>query len=133
MKRIVFFVMVALLVTAALTAQSYTVQSVTGRVQREAGSNRVDIVTGEVLSANTVIHTGIGAGMVLINGEDTFNIPSAQNGKSVVDLVSASAGMRISGNVAQTDTNVANRTTGLVLTNTARAADAAADDDIAAE
>ena len=138
MKRIVFLLLITLVFTALLSAQqgaaTYTVQSVTGRVQREAeANNRIDIAVGDVLSADTIIHTGIGASLVLRDGERTINIPAAQNGRRLADLLAGATGVRISGNVVQVDTGSVSRTTGQVSTASARASDAAEDDDIAAE
>ncbi|MDR2542708.1 MAG: hypothetical protein LBC80_04570 [Treponema sp.] len=137
MKKLGFFLAIVLTMAGSVFAQSssqtsFTVQSVTGRVQREAGNGRVDIVAGDVLAANTIIHTGIGANMVLRDGERTFTIPAAQNGRMVSDLIAASSSMRISGNVTTVDTGAeSRRTTGHVATGSARASDAAADNDIA--
>ena len=128
MKRICFFVVIALAVTAAVFAQDYTVQSVTGRVQREAGSNRVNIAVGDVLTAQMVIYTGIGASLVLRDKDNTFTIPGGQNGRRVADLIASGSGVRIGGNVTQTDTGAANRNVGQVSTAAARASDAAVDD-----
>ena len=133
MKKIALGLLIALALASALNAQNYTVQSVSGRVQREAGSRKIDVAAGDVLSADTLIHTGIGASLVLREGEKTFSIPAAQNGKMVRDLVTAGAGVRISGNVTRINTGAAARTTAQVSTASARASDAAADDDIAAE
>jgi hypothetical protein len=131
MKRIIFLMVIALAVTVSVAAQSYTVQSVSGRVQREAGNNRIDIVVGDVLPSSTVIHTGIGSSMVLTEGERTYNVLAAQNGR-VADLVTRSSNIRVSGNVTVVDTSTGRRT-GQISTASARASDAAADDDIAAE
>jgi hypothetical protein len=134
MKRIVFLLVIALAMAGSVFAQGgFTVQSVTGRVQREAGNNRVDVVVGDVLSANTVVHTGIGASLVLREGARTFTVPAAQNGKMISDLITAGSSVRISGNVTTVDTAAVSRTTGQVATASARASDVAADDDIAAE
>jgi len=136
MKKAVFVIVIALAVTSAVfaqNAQSYTVQSVAGRVQMEAGNNRVEVAVGDVLSADTVIHTGIGASLVLISGDRTVSVPAAQNGKKIADLVTSGSGIRISGNVAVIDTGAVNRNVGQVSTASARASDAAADLDIAAE
>ena len=132
MKKIVILIAMLSLVAVAAFAQSYTVQTVTGRVQREAGTGRVDVKAGETLSADTVIHTGIGASLVLKSGEKTYTVSAARSGK-VAELSTASSGLRISGNVSRTDTGAAARTTTQVSTASARASDAAAEDDIAAE
>ena len=132
MKRILLLVAMACFMTVALFAQSYTVQTVSGRVQREAGSNRVELKAGETLSADTVIHTGVGASIVLKSGERTFTVQQARSGK-VSELTAAASGIRIGGNVARTDTSTISRTTAQIGTASARASEAAAEDDIAAE
>jgi hypothetical protein len=132
MKKSMLLVVLTCAMTAAVFAQSYTVQSVTGRVQQERGGNRVDVAAGDTLSAETVIHTGIGASLVLKEGERTLTVTAAKSGK-VSGLASAATGVRITGNVARTDTAAVTRTTGQVGTASARASDAASDEDIAAE
>ena len=138
MKKIVLALLAGMAITATVSAQSYTVQSVTGRVQREvsqqaAGNSRIDIAVGDVLSADTVIHTGIGAALVVRVGERTVHIPAAQNGARLSELAANSTGVRISGNVTQVDTGAVSRTTTQIGTASARASDAAEDDDIPAE
>ncbi|MCL2044467.1 MAG: hypothetical protein FWG89_10045 [Treponema sp.] len=133
MKKIAFVMLIALAVTATISAQTYTVQSVTGRVQREAGNSRIDIAVGDVLSADTVIHTGIGAALVLHDGERTVTIPAAQNGKRLAELVTSGSGIRIGGNVVQVDTGAAGNIRGHTQTASTRSAEAAEDDDITAE
>ena len=133
MKKIVFLVILAGVITAFAFSDSFTVQSVTGRVERESGSQRIAVKAGDTLDSETVIHTSVGASVVLKDsGDKTVTVPAARNGK-VAELTKASAGVRIGGNVARTDTGVANRTTAQVGTASARASDAAAGEDIAAE
>jgi hypothetical protein len=132
MKKIVFLAVMAFAMTAAVFAQNYTVQSVTGRVQREQGSGKADVKAGDILTAETVIHTGVGASLVLKDGEKRLTVPAARSGK-VAELASATSGVRIGGNVSKTDTAAVSRTTGQVSTASARASDAAQDEDIAAE
>jgi len=131
MKRLTVL-MVMMFATVCVFAQSYTVQSVTGRVQYDKGGSRVDVKVADTLTAETVIYTGIGASIVLKEGEKTFTIPAARNGK-VAELASLSSGVRISGKVAKTDTTAVSRTTAQVSTASARSSDAAQDGDIAAE
>ena len=133
MRKVFFMLVIVLAVTAALSAQSYTVQSVTGRVQREAGNSRVDVAVGDVLSGDTIIHTGIGASLSLKEGERTLTIPAGQNGRRVADLVASGSGIRIGGNVALANSGAVNRTTGQVSTASARASDAAEEENVAAE
>ena len=131
MKKIVFFGFLICAITVCVFAQNYTVQSVSGRVQRESGSSRVDVKAGDTLTAQTVIITGAGASLVLKEGTRTFTVPAAKNG-TVAELVTA-AGIRIGGNIVRTDTEAVTRTTGQTSTASARASEAAQDEDIAAE
>jgi hypothetical protein len=131
MKKTLFFTFLAC-VAAFSFAQSYTVQSVTGRVQREANGTRVDVSVGETLTAETVIHTGIGAALTLSESGRALTVPAARSGK-VAELSTAAAGVRISGYVTQVNTGAVSRTTGQVSTASARASEAARDEDIAAE
>jgi hypothetical protein len=132
MKKIVFLTVMVCAMTAVAFAQSYTVQSVTGWVQQEKSSNRVDVKAGDTLTAVTIIHTGIGASLVLKEGDKTFTVTSARSGK-VAELTAVASGVRISGTVAKTDTGEVSRTTAQASTASARASDAAGDGDIAAE
>jgi len=132
MKKVLVLALMVCMFAGSVLAQSFTVQSVTGRVQREAGSGRVDISAGDVLTSDTIVHTSVGASLVLREGERSFTIPAARNGR-VGDLAVAGAGTRISGNVSRVETGAVARTAAQVATASARAADAAADDDIAAE
>ena len=131
MKRIAAFWAMFCAMAVGAFAQNYTVQSVSGRVQKESGNNRVDVQVGETLNGQMIIHTGVGASLVLKEGEKTFTVPAAKNGK-VAELATA-AGVRIGGNVARTDTGAVSRTTGQTSTASARASDAAQDENIAAE
>jgi hypothetical protein len=132
MKKLLWCAIFVCAVTVFSFAQDYTVQSVSGRVQREANGARVDVRAGDALTAETVIHTGIGASLILSEGGRTLTIPAARDG-TVAQLSSATTGVRISGNVSRVDTGAVSRTTGQVSTASARASDAAQDEDIAAE
>ena len=132
MKRILFFTVLMAALTVCAFAQSYTVQSVTGRVQQDKGSSKIEVKAGETLSGDTVIYTGIGASIVLKEGDKTYTIKAGRNGK-VSELAASSSSAKISGNVATTNTDEVNRTKAQVSTASARASDAAADADIAAE
>ena len=132
MKKIVFWAVLMIAAAVCVFAQSYTVQSVSGRVQREAGNNRVDVNTGDTLTADTVIHTGVGATLTLKEGDKNYTVPGARSGK-VKELATTSSTVRIGGNIATTDTGAVARTTGQTSTASARASEAAAEDDIAAE
>ena len=138
MKKATFFVIFICLAAVLTFAESYTVQNVTGRVEREIGGNgaaaaRAIIKTGEMLDGETVIYTGIGSSIVLKDkGEKTTAVPAARNGK-VSDLVKAATGVRISSNIARTDTSAVGRSNAQIGTASARASEAAGDWNIAAE
>ena len=132
MKRIMFFAIILCVAAGFAFGQSYTVQSVTGRVEKDSGGQRVAVKTGDSLDAAAVIYTGIGASLVLAQGEKTYTVPAARNGK-VTDLAAASSGVRIGGNVARVETGAVNRTTAQIGTASARASDAARNEDFAAE
>ena len=128
-KRVVVFLVLMGFVGGFGFAQNFTVEGVTGRVQRDG---RVEVRTGDVLSADTVVQTGIGASLLLNDGDRSFTIPAARNGR-VGELANAASGARIGGNVAHVDTGALARTAGQVSTASARASDAAGDFDIAEE
>ena len=131
MKKIGFVVALVCILAAFAFAESFTVQNVTGRVERESGSQKVAVKAGDTLDGETVIYTGVGASVVLKDsGDKTFTVPAARNGK-VAELTKA--GVRIGGTVSRTDTGAVSRTTAQVGTASARASDAAGDDDIASE
>lgn len=133
MKKIVVLVFLVCVLAGFAFAQNYTVQSVTGRVERDSGNQRVTVNPGETLNGETIIHTGIGASVVLKDeGGKTFTVAAAQNGK-IADLAKAAAGVRIGGNVSRTDTDAVGRTTAQVGTASARASDQAAEEEIANE
>ena len=132
MKKIVLFAIFVCAVAVFASAQSYTVQSVSGRVQQEVNGIRVDVKVGDILTAGTIIHTGIGASLTVTDGSRTLTVPAAKSG-TVAELAVAASGVTPGGNVAQVDTSAVSRTTGQVATASARASDAAQEEDIAAE
>lgn len=131
MKKLIVFLMLAcLLTTFAFTAERFTVQSVKGTVEKVSGGA---IKAGDALDGQTVIRTGVGASVVLMDADGkSITVPAARNGK-VSDLAKAAVGVRIGGNVVRTDTDAVSRTTGQVGTASARASDQAGGEDIAAE
>ena len=134
MKRAIMVLVIALAVTATVSAQNFIVQSVSGRVQRESGISKVDVTVGDNLSGNTVLHTGLGSSLVLKEGDKTFSVAAGQSGKRVSELVNIGSGIRIGGNVTnQASTGRQSRVTGQTSTAAARASDVAADDDVSAE
>jgi len=132
MKKSFLVLAIVFVVTGSVFAQSYTVQTVTGRVQREDGAGRVDVKVNDTLSADTVIYTGVGASLVLKDGDKTFTVPAVRSGK-VAELIASASGVTIGGNVATTDTGKVSRNTAQLPTASARAADANGNEDIASE
>ena len=132
MKRIIILAVCLCVLTGFVFAQNYVVESVSGRVQRVEGNNRVNLAVGDTVTADTVINTGVGASIVLKSGNNTFSISSSRNGK-VSELISSNSRVRIRGNVSRTDTEAVSSNRTQVTTASARASDAADGDDVAAE
>jgi hypothetical protein len=133
MKKMLLVLIVFMAISGAVFGQSFTVQSVSGRVERETGGGKWEVVkAGDTLTGEAVIRSGIGARLVLVSGEQTFSVGAVQTGQ-LAALAGNAGSIRIEGRVAQTDTGEVSRTTGRVSTASARAGDAAAEEDIAAE
>jgi len=131
MKKTIFLLVLLLAMAVCAFTQTYTVQTVTGRVQQEKGGSRIDVKIGDTITAETVVYTGVGASLVIKEGDKTFTISAAKSGK--VSELATAGGVKISGNIAKTDTTTVNRTTAQASTASARASEAAAGNDIAAE
>jgi hypothetical protein len=131
MKKVLLVLIIVTAVIGAAFGESFTVQSVSGRAERETGGGWEVLKAGDALAGGTVIRTGIGARLTLASGGRTFSVGAVQTG-SVASLA-GNAGIRIDGKVTQTDTGAVSRTTGRISTASARAGDAAAEEDIAAE
>lgn len=133
MKKMLVVLILMAAAGGAVFGQSFTVQSVSGRVERETGGGVWETVkAGDALSAKTVIRTGIGALLTLVSEGRSFSVGAVQTGE-LASLTGNAAGIRISGRVTQTDTGAVSRNTGRISTASARASDAAAEEDIAAE
>jgi hypothetical protein len=133
MKKVLLVLIIFMAVGGTAFGQSFAVQSVSGRVERETGSGKWEAIkAGEALSGETVIRTGIGAALVLASGERSFSVGAVQTGR-LTTLAGSGNGIRIDGRVVQTNTGAMSRTTGRISTASARAGDATAEEDIAAE
>jgi len=127
MKRIVLVLVIAFAFTMAVSAQTYTVQEITGRVERSAGGSRWEpLNVGDTLLEDTVIRTVIGANLTVRIGDELFSIGAMKNGK-LIDLLHGDAVIQIQGRVSQIDTEAGERITTRVTTASARASDAAGD------
>jgi len=131
MKKTIVLLVLLLAMTVCAFAQNYTVQTVTGRVQQEKSGSRIDVKVGDTITAETIVYTGVGASLVIKEDDKTFTISAAKSGK--VSELAFAGGVKISGNIAKTDTAAVNRTTAQASTASARASEAAAGADIAAE
>ena len=130
MKKIVLVVVIALVTAGAAFAQSYTVQEVGGRVEREIGGGKWEAVkAGDSLRAETVIRTFMGASLKVKSGEQVLAVGAMKTGK-LGELAGSAGVVQITGKVSQTDTGVASRSTGRVSTASARASEAAAGNEI---
>ena len=131
MKKLILVALIVFAVTMAVSAQTYTVQELTGRVEREVGTNKWEPVkVGDALKGDTVIRTVIGANLTVTTGSDVLAVGPMKNGK-LSDLVGSASVIQIQGKVAETNTAV-NRNT-RVSTASARASSAAAEIEVEEE
>jgi phage-related baseplate assembly protein len=94
-------------------ADNYTVQSVSGKVEREVSANKWEAVTaGMTLSPSTVVDLGLQAMLILSDGEETVTIKPRQKGTIETLLNNASSlssGVRMT---AETGTGIIRNSTG---------------------
>jgi hypothetical protein len=131
MKKMLVFLCLGLAVGGMAFADGYTVQSVTGKVEREVSPGKWEAVKdGAVLSASAVINTGLNSSLVLMDGGKTVTIRAMQKG-AVEALVRSNtvAGVRIGGTVSGSNTAESVRGTSNISTASTRASDAAEDFD----
>jgi hypothetical protein len=122
MKRLILMVILVCSAAAFVFAENFTVVSVTGRVEKDSGNQRVEVRVNEVLDGDIIIHTGVGASVVLRNESGRSITVSAERNGSVAELTStATPSIRPAGTINRTDTSAANRTTTQVGTASARA------------
>jgi len=125
MKKLVFLVILVCAALALTFAENFSVVSITGRVEKESGNQRIEIKVGEILDGDVIIHTGVGASVILMdeNGKST-TVSAAKNG-SIAELTRAPApAVRVGGTISRTDTGAVSRTTAQVGTASARASTA---------
>jgi hypothetical protein len=122
-KNLVLILLVAFAVAGtAFALENYTVQKVSGKVEREKNGVWEAVKTGDIVTGETVLRTAIGASVTLVTGGTTSVIGPAKNG-TVTALIRGR--IQIGGQVSKTDTEESERTTGRVGTASARASDAA--------
>jgi hypothetical protein len=74
-------VLILMAAGGAVFGQSFTVQNVSGRVERETGGGWEAVKAGDTLTGETVIRTGIGAHLTLVSGGRTFSVRAVQAGR----------------------------------------------------
>jgi len=83
MKKIFLFFILACLAAGIVLAQDFTVFTAEGRVQKGTGYEKEEIVSGEILSGDTIVSISAGAVLVLKEGERTFTIKPGYIGRIV--------------------------------------------------
>jgi hypothetical protein len=129
MKKLLVLAVLGFVLCAGIGAQErFTVQSVTGNVEREVSSGAWEAVrTGEVLAAETVIRTRLNSSLIITLGGRSSTIGAMQRG-ALRDLAGTrTGGIRVEGTVAETDTTRRAASGGSSSTAAARASDAAAE------
>jgi len=121
MKRLILMTILVCAAAAFVFAENFTVVSVTGRVEKEAGNQRIAVGVNEVLDGSVVIHTAADASVVLRDESGRSVTVAAGRDGSVTDLTRATPGVRVAGTISRTDTSAASRTTTQVGTASARA------------
>jgi hypothetical protein len=113
---------------AAFGLESYIVQTVTGQVEREAaGGALVAVKPGDLLTGETVLHTGAASSVIIKAGETTYTIGAFKT-ESIAALTAR--GIRIGGAVSQTNTDAVDRSTKRQATASARAGNAVEEEDL---
>jgi hypothetical protein len=120
MKRLILMVILVCSAAAFVFAENFTVVSVTGRVEKESGNQRVAVRVNEVLDGNVVIHTAADASVVLRDESGRSITVAASRDGSVAELTRATPSIRQGGTINRTDTSAAGRTTSQVGTASAR-------------
>jgi hypothetical protein len=94
MKRPVLAAIVFVLASNFLfAADNYTVQSVSGKVEREVAPHKWEaVVAGMILSPSTVVDLGLQAMLILSDGEQTVTIRPRQKG-TIETLVNSGSGL----------------------------------------
>jgi hypothetical protein len=110
-------------------ADTYTVQSVAGKVEREVSPGRWEAITaGMTLSGATVVNTGINSVLVLKTGSQSVTVPAMKKGPlETLATAGGSAGIRIGGRVSGSNTSVSARGTVSTSTASTRASEAVSD------
>jgi hypothetical protein len=133
MKKMILVFLFVLSTAVTSFAQNFTVQEVSGRVERNSGSNIWETIkAGDILREDTIIRTGIGAYITVKTGEQVMRVDSSKTGK-ISDLAVGRSSIQIQGRVSETDTSAVSRNSRRIAVASARASDAAEDAEIVEE
>jgi len=130
MKRIIFVFLFAVLTAIVSFAQDYTVQEVSGRVEKDLGNGNWAVVKpGEILRRETIIRTGIDAFVTVKAGEQSLRVDSSKTGK-ITEIAGNRGAIQIQGKVAEADTSAVRRKTIRIYSSAARANTAEEDEEV---
>jgi hypothetical protein len=121
MKRIIFLIVIALVLTMAVSAQ-YVVEEVRG-AQQAVGAGWENLRVGQTISADTVVRTQLGS-LTVKSGDLVLTIGAREQG-ILSDLLVKSLSA-IVGSVSEADAEAIRSGTSRLVTASARASDAAA-------
>jgi hypothetical protein len=134
MKKLILAVLILGFISGlAFAADSFTVDSVRGRVEKEVSPGKWEAVTpGSTVFSNTVLNIGLNSRLVIKNGAKNITI-DAMGKNTVQNLVSAASsgtgGIKIAGKVVNTQAGTVTQSTSNISTASTRASEAAADAD----
>ncbi len=127
MKKTILSALVAVVASFALfAADTYTVKSVTGKVQYEDNGSWKTVTKGMELSSEANVSVGVGATLVVTKAGETKNVRIKANSKGTIDkFASASGGGIKVGGAAEKNTTASAKNAGSkgVATASSRAAD----------
>jgi hypothetical protein len=129
MKRLILMTILVCAAAAFIFAENFTVVSVTGRVEKESGNQRVAVRANEVIDGDVVIHTAADSSVVLRDESGRNVTVAASRDGSVAELTRATPNVRVGGTINRTDTSAASRNTGNVGTASARASTSVVEED----
>jgi hypothetical protein len=116
MKKTFFPVfLLGMILAGTVFAEEYTVESVTGKVEREVSPGKWQaLARGMILSPVTIIDTGLNAQLVLSAGGRSVTINAMQKGtvENLAGGMSAS-GVRISEKATESETGVSTGSAGV--------------------
>jgi hypothetical protein len=93
MKKTILSALVAVVASFALfAADSYTVKSVTGKVQYEDNGSWKTVTKGMELSSDSNVSVGVGANLVVAKAGEAKNVRIKANSKGTIDKFASESG-----------------------------------------